>query len=443
MNVSRNAALLLCLMLCAASSFAQTESQIKRAAQGKTAVSQDEVVSFKSDVQYSQALKSLNELWKKFTGKIVIYRTGTKVTDKPIGMDIRGMYWKDAFELLLKQGKCWYNVYEEHIEILTQEDLLRAAQMDQKSVEQAKAPVTSGTEQAAPIQQFAQQMTQPAVVDSGEIFFRQREVTISAIFFELDRTAMASSGISFSVFRGKGLNLGIELTGASKVGTEGFNATLAPTDKRLAVDINAAIRVFESEQLGEVISRPQMTVKSGATARLVSGVSFSVNQRDFQGNTIQQFVETGTILNVTPRVYKVGETEFITLIYSVQKSSANPGQLTSIITKTEANGILQLLDGEEAYVGGLYSNEETVTREGVPVLKDLPWWVLGLRYLFGYDARQVSKKELIVLMKAELVPVLEERATYKGPARNVLQQKADEIQKDILKRQKSGNMPNR
>jgi len=42
-------------------------------------------------------------------------------------------------------------------------------------------------------------------------------------------------------------------------------------------------------------------------------------------------------------------------------------------------------------------------------LKDLPWWIFGLRYLFGYDSKQVIKRELVVLIKAEILPSLEER----------------------------------
>jgi type IV pilus assembly protein PilQ len=45
----------------------------------------------------------------------------------------------------------------------------------------------------------------------------------------------------------------------------------------------------------------------------------------------------------------------------------------------------------------------------VPFLKDLPWYVFGLRYLFGSDEVRLSKKELVILLKAELVPTLKDR----------------------------------
>ncbi len=56
-----------------------------------------------------------------------------------------------------------------------------------------------------------------------------------------------------------------------------------------------------------------------------------------------------------------------------------------------------------------YENDETKIRNGVPFLKDLPWWVFGLRYIFGSDDIITTKKELVISIKAELLPTLKER----------------------------------
>jgi type IV pilus assembly protein PilQ len=72
-----------------------------------------------------------------------------------------------------------------------------------------------------------------------------------------------------------------------------------------------------------------------------------------------------------------------------------------------------MLDGEETIIGGLYNSENDVVRQGIPFLKDLPWYVFGLRYLFGYNREETIKKELVILIKAELVPTLQERITQK------------------------------
>lgn len=390
---------------------AQTESQLRRAAEGKT-TSPGEVVNFKADVQLNEAFPSLFELWKKFAGKIVIDRSGVSELSTTIGMDIRAMQWKDAFELLLRQNGVWYREFKDYLEVVTPDQLAQPTQpvttpTQQQAQNTDVAAVTQPAQQ--PAQQPAAQQTAPEKPDSAKIYAGMREITISSVFFQVDRTALAQSGVSFSLFRGRGLNLGIEFTGSEKISTPILNAAINPTDPRLAVDVNAAIKMFESDQLGEVLARPQVTVRSGATARFQSGQDFSIKQRDFSGNIVDQFYRPGTILTVTPTYYTYEGAEFIVLNYSIVRSSAIPGEVTTLVDKVEAGGAITLLDGEETYVGGLYSTNETTVREGIPFLKDLPWWFFGLRYLFGFDSKNLSKKELIVLMKAELVPMIMDR----------------------------------
>ena len=45
----------------------------------------------------------------------------------------------------------------------------------------------------------------------------------------------------------------------------------------------------------------------------------------------------------------------------------------------------------------------------MPFLKDLPWWFFGLRYVFGYESTSLVKKELLILIRAELLPTLKDR----------------------------------
>lgn len=431
MNLTRGMILLIAAVLLAATATAQTESQLRRAAQGRSGAAPDEVVSIRADVPYTQAVKSLGELWKSKTGKIVIDRSDMKDGEKPIGVNIEAMYWKDAFELILRTNKLWYNQFDEHVEVVPFDQAGRSAQADTKTVEQAKtseSPVVT-----APTLPQSMPSDIPMKVDSAEYYFKDREITISSVFFEVDRTRLSQTGIGFSIFRGKGLNLSVEFSGADRIATPIMGISASPRDKRLAVDIDAALNVFEREQLGEVIARPQITVRNGTSSKLQSGQNFSVQLRDFSGNVVNQFYETGTILTVTPKVWKYEDKEFITLTYKIERSTPLPSATTILVNKTEATGTLMLLDGEEAYVGGLYSTEETVTREGVPVLKDLPWWVFGLRYLFGFDATDYKKKELMVLMKAQMVPLLEDRLKS-VPKQESLDVIRKEMNQDLQKR---------
>jgi type IV pilus assembly protein PilQ len=381
------------------------ERRIQRAARGKEVVTQEELVSFKSDVPYKQALEMLNEMSKRFLRKPIV---DAAPLTTPINVNIESMYWRDALELILRTNGLWYTETGDYIQVT------RLGAGQQPSVPGAPAM---------------------AEVDSGAILAKAREITISAIFLEIDQGKLRESGINFNIFRGRDLNLGVEFFGAQRVASEIFGARIAPTDRRLAVDLDAALRIFESEQIGEIIARPQVTVRSGVQGRVQIGADFSVKERDFAGNVIDRFYSTGTILQVTPVVYMYGATPLIDLDVKVERSNVQPGTVSTIINKTDAKTRLVLLNGEESYVGGLVINEESKTRVGIPLLKDLPWWFFGLRYVFGYDATRVTRKELIVMIRAEFIPTIDERVNMTREAgADKMKQKLEESRQDLERR---------
>jgi len=150
-------------------------------------------------------------------------------------------------------------------------------------------------------------------------------------------------------------------------------------------------------------------VRDRTEGKIQVGVDFSVKTRDFAGNTTEQFFPTGTIIIVTPYIHKEGNLEYALLDIGVERSSFTTSELQTEIRKTTAATQVLMLNGEETAIGGLFLNEEAVTRVGIPFLKDLPWWVFGIRYLTGYDQTITRKKELVILLKMELIPTLQER----------------------------------
>ncbi len=93
----------------------------------------------------------------------------------------------------------------------------------------------------------------------------------------------------------------------------------------------------------------------------------------------------------------------------MERSDVQPDPVSTIVNKSEASTQVLLLDGETTVVGGLYSRDSRELRKGIPFLKDLPWWVLGLRYFFGYNMDVTYDRELMVVMRAHLLPLLEAR----------------------------------
>ena len=406
----RSTILFICSLLLLANlqvALSQDEARIKRAVKGKETYSQDELVSFKSDIPYKQALESLSALSKKFAKKPIVDPQPLVST---INVEIQSLYWRDALELILRTNNLWYTEADDYFQV-----------SPVGQIAQSGAPTPGGM---------------VAAIDSGMIVAKSRVVTISAIFLEINTGKLRESGINFNIFRGKDLNLGVQFSGADQVTNNIFGATVSPSSNRLTVNVDAAIKIFESEQIGEVIARPQTVVRSGNKGRLQVGTDFSIKERDFSGNIIDKFYSTGTILEVTPKVYTYGTTSLIDLPYKATRSTVTPGAISTLINKTEGEGRLVLLDGEESYVGGLYVNDESNIRTGIPILKDLPWWFFGLRYIFGYDKTEVTRKDLIIILKAELVPTIEDRLKDVGKDRNTIQEKLKEIREDSEKRLK-------
>ena len=168
-------------------------------------------------------------------------------------------------------------------------------------------------------------------------------------------------------------------------------------------------RFFETENLGKILARPTVSVINGIKGRTQVGSDYSIKERDFAGNLIDKFFSTGTIIEVTPYIYSEDGIDYVYLNLIVERSSALPDVVSTEIRKTTATTKVLLLNGEETAIGGLFTTEETLVRRGIPILRDLPWWVLGLRYIFGYDQKEFNTKEIIILIKAEILPSLRER----------------------------------
>ena len=66
------------------------------------------------------------------------------------------------------------------------------------------------------------------------------------------------------------------------------------------------------------------------------GQDFSIKQRDFAGNITDAFFSTGTILTATPYIMTDRDTSFIYLDLRVERSTANPDPVSTIINKQEA-----------------------------------------------------------------------------------------------------------
>ncbi len=357
--------------------------------------SQQEIVNMDSTTRMDQALLALSEMSKKFAGKPIV-DLEKRLT--PIGIDIVNQQWRDALEMILERNLLWYREDPEFIVVMTA-DMARALEGAQAAV--IKKPT-----------------------------LESREILITTTFVSLDLTKSTNMGIDWSLF----YNKENDTAGGNMFGSldkQAFNINYGRSFK--GGGFTALLQFYSSHGVADVIASPRVSVTSGDTGMAQVGQDISVQRRDISagGNVTvsTQQIQTGTIVHVRPEVIREDTVSFIWLDLEIERSFAITTGDLPIIDRNKTRTKLLLVDGEEAFLSGLYYNETMITRAGIPFLKDLPPWVLGLRYVFGTDVTSTEKKELAILIKAEVLPTLRERSMRKGIPTNVL----DKIRKDFDK----------
>ena len=120
------------------------------------------------------------------------------------------------------------------------------------------------------------------------------------------------------------------------------------------------------------------------------------------------------------------------LTIRAERSNVVPDAQAVLKSITESNTQVLLLSGEETAIAGLFSNEVNEIRRGFPILKDLPPWFFGLRYLFGFNSKTVKKKELIIVLQANIMPTVAERIAARSANRRVyIDEKRQEFQRKM------------
>jgi type IV pilus assembly protein PilQ len=366
----------------------------------KTSQNPDELVTMSETLPFNQAIELLSKVSESVSGRGIV---ATVQKTDPIGIEITNMPYDKALLMIVNFAGLEYEMKEDVIIVKSK------ATEEFERTPDTYAPPT------------------------------QREVKISALFCEIDLLEARKVGLDWRVLlSGEQTNLAGVLRGETEVNTEnGGNQQQQGLQPEFKLGVTSDFRIgdffgqatavfkfFEPNKIGEIISNPSIVVRDRNEGKIQIGSDFSVRTRDFAGNTTEQFFPTGTIIIVTPYIHKENGIDYALLDVAVERSSFQTSELTTEIRKTTAATQVLMLNGEETAIGGLFVNEEVVVRNGIPFLKDLPWWVFGIRYLTGFDQTTTRKKELVILLKLELVPTLQER--FENPQwENVLRREMD------------------
>jgi len=182
----------------------------------------------------------------------------------------------------------------------------------------------------------------------------------------------------------------------------GFNYVL--TTGRVKVVLSALAQLTHVN----VVSAPQLLVLDHQTAALQVGDEVPIVTQQATNvvtstativNSVQ-YLNTGVVLHVTPRVNTSG---LVTLDIDQSVSEATKTTTSEIpsptISQRRVVTSVIVQDGETVALGGLILDNQTNNRQGIPVLSDIP--IVG--NLFRTTTKNTGRTELLVLLTPRIV----------------------------------------
>lgn len=228
-----------------------------------------------------------------------------------------------------------------------------------------------------------------------EIDKKPQQILIEAKILEITLDDTETFGLDWArIFKEAGGHVTIGMQGfASKTAT-GFIAELPDSD-----DITFVLNLLKEKGRVHTLSTPKLLALENQEAEVIIGdrqgymVTTTINQVTSQSI---EFLESGIILKVTPSVDEQGR---ILMAIHPEISSGSIADGIPSQTTTEVTTDLLAEDGQPIFIGGLIKNTTDRSRDGLPLLGDLP--LVGR--LFSSTKDIITNKETVVLITPHIV----------------------------------------
>lgn len=175
---------------------------------------------------------------------------------------------------------------------------------------------------------------------------------------------------------------------------------------RLGGDVRAVLNALGKDGRLQVLATPQLMVLDNQKAQIKVGdrISVQTQQQTVAGTTSGlinsfQYIETGILLSVTPRINSGGQvtlevSQEVSVPVAASVAGANPDISQRTATTTVVVG-----SGESIVLGGLIREDNTRSTSGVPILSKIP--VLGAA--FGSQNIVKRRTETILLIRPVVI----------------------------------------
>jgi general secretion pathway protein D len=171
---------------------------------------------------------------------------------------------------------------------------------------------------------------------------------------------------------------------------------------RLGGDVRAVLNAIGRDGRLQVLATPQLMVLDNQKAQIKIGdkISVQTQQQTVSGTTAGiinsfQYIETGILLTVTPRINSGGQVTLdVNQEVSVPLPNSVPGANPDISQRT-TNTVVVVASGETIVLGGLIREDNTRSTAGIPILSKIP--ILGA----AFGSQQIVKRrtETIILIR--------------------------------------------
>ncbi len=245
-----------------------------------------------------------------------------------------------------------------------------------------------------------------------------RQVLVEVMLAEVTLSDNLSLGLDYFIHTRNNTLGTLNMGGLPTSSVNGVNGVPTPTGtvppftglqliNYSANEVRAVLNALGGDGKARILASPEIMVLDNQKAQIKVGDRISVQTASQTGVSTGsgvlnsfQYLETGILLAVTPRINSGG---LVTL--DVNQEVSVPGAVTNTnnpnppVSSRSAQTSVVVASGESIVLGGLISENSNRTTSGIPLLSKIP--VLGT--LFGTQSYSRQRTELVLIITPRIV----------------------------------------
>jgi general secretion pathway protein D len=243
----------------------------------------------------------------------------------------------------------------------------------------------------------------------GDLDKAKPEVLVEAMVLEVDRNTLRQLGILPP--QGTTVTAGAGSGGTSTSGNAFPLNKLPTTTAQYTMTIPPVTAQFLATSSNtRLLQNPRIRATDGKLASIRIGEQFPIASGSFQpafvgatGTPVVnfQFVDIGVNLDITPHVL-LNHQVSMTVMVQVRAlaGTQNVGGVSQpILTNRQVQHEIRLVEGETNVLGGIITDSESTSLNGLPGLKDIP----VLKYFFAQEQKTRDQTEIIVMLTPHIL----------------------------------------